>query len=75
MMVKCQECGNVYGSPPRWPGGVCGVAGCRGTLRNFAIPSFVKCSGCGNVFGSPPRQIGDLCTMPRCGGVMVAYRR
>ncbi len=75
MMVKCDTCGNVYGSPPRWPGGKCLVAGCRGDLQSFAIPSFVKCSGCGNVFGSPPKQIGDLCPMGNCGRPLVAYRR
>jgi len=79
MMVKCDTCGNVYGSPPRWPGDKCLVRysgdpnRCQGTLKAYIIPSFVQCSGCGNVFGSPPYQVGDLCTMPHCGMLLVAY--
>jgi ribosomal protein S27E len=80
MMVKCSVCGNVYGSPPRWPGDKCLVRysrdpnRCQGELKPFIIPSFVRCSECGNVFGNPPHQIGDLCPMPHCGKVLVAYR-
>jgi hypothetical protein len=70
MMVKCEVCGNVYGSPPRWPGGKCLVGGCQGTLRNYVRPFFLQCSGCGNIFGSPPYQAGDLCHMPHCAGTL-----
>jgi ribosomal protein S27E len=80
MMVKCDTCGNVYGSPPRYAGDKClvGYSGqlkCQGELKPFAIPSFVKCPGCGNVFGSPPKQVGDLCPMGNCATPLVAYRR
>jgi hypothetical protein len=46
MMVKCEVCGNVYGSPPRWPGGKCLVGGCQGTLRNYVRPNPVRHTIC-----------------------------
>ncbi|MCU0917953.1 MAG: hypothetical protein MUC88_25835 [Planctomycetes bacterium] len=74
MMVKCDECGNVYSDPPRAAGERCNVLRCPGTLHQYVRPSFLQCSGCGNIFGSPPYQAGDLCRMPRCGGTLRARR-
>jgi len=33
MMVKCEECGNVFGSPPYQAGDLCHMPHCAGTLN------------------------------------------
>ena len=72
MWLKCDMCGNVYSSPPRFASDQCGVNYCYGMLKPFAQMNMVQCNICGNVYSGQDRKIGTSCGVSHCKGILVS---